>query len=202
MSVKIQTPLAMSILSFLRERPMHPYEIKHIMKVRHHDQVIKLSGGSLYSTINRLEAQGLISVLKTERPGKRPERTTYELTPEGENDLLDWLRRSLAEPLPDFSNFGAVIAFLPHLMPTEVLELLLQRLTALEKKERETELTMRNEFWSTLPPMFKLHADYDAALRRAEIEWISSLIADIESGQLAWPDVIIDWHRRRGSWTE
>ncbi|MGI8486833.1 MAG: PadR family transcriptional regulator [Thermomicrobiales bacterium] len=202
MSQKSQSPLAMSILSFLRERPMHPYEIKHMMQVRHHDQVFKLTGGSLYSTINRLEAQGHISPLKTERSGKRPERTTYQLTPEGESELLDWLRQAVAEPFPEYSNFGAVIAFLPHLMPSEVLELLVMRLAALGRNEQEAEREMQNEFWSTIPSMFKLHARYAATLRQAEIEWITTLVADIESGQIAWPKVIVDWHKRRGSWTE
>ncbi len=202
MSRNAQTPLAMSILSFLRERPMHPYEIKHMMQVRHHDQVFKLSGGSLYSTINRLEAKGLISVLKTEREGKRPERTTYQLTTEGERELLDWLRQGVAAPMQEHSNFGAMIAFLPHLMPSEVLELLEIRIAALKHIEQEAELELQNEFWSTIASMFKLHARYAAALRQAEIEWITALVADIETGQISWPSVIVDWHRRRGSWTE
>jgi len=192
----------MSILSFLRERPMHPYEIKHIMQVRHHDQVIKLRGGSLYSTIDRLEKHGLVSVLKTDRAGNRPERTTYALTEAGEQALLDWLRDTVAHPQPDYSPFGAVIAFLPHLMPGEVVELLRYRLTALRQQAEESDRRMADEFWSGLPPMFKLHQSYADALRRAEMEWIAAQIAHIEAEELVWPEVIVEWHRRRGSWTE
>ena len=198
----LQTPLAMSILSFLRERPMHPYEIKHTMQVRHYDQVIKLRGGSLYSTIERLQKHGLVSVLKTDRAGKRPERTTYRLTEEGEQALLDWLRDAVAHPQPDYSSFGAVIAFLPHLMPSEVIDLLHHRLDALRQQAQESDRLMADEFWSGLSPMFKLHQSYTDTLRRAEMEWVASQIARIEAGDLVWPEVIIDWHRRRGSWTE
>ncbi|MGB3329410.1 MAG: PadR family transcriptional regulator [Thermomicrobiales bacterium] len=198
----LQTPLAMSILSFLRERPMHPYEIKHMMQVRHHDQVIKLRGGSLYSTIDRMEKHGFITILKTERAGNRPERTTYALTEEGERALLDWLRDAIVHPQQDYSPFGAVIAFLPHLMPHEVVELLRHRLDALHQLGQESDRLMESEFWSGLSPMFKLHQRYADTLRNAEMDWIAIQIAQIESGALVWPDVIVEWHQRRGSWTE
>jgi len=194
--------LALSILSFLRERPMHPYEIKHMMRERRHDDVVKLRGGSLYSTIDRLEAEGLIVATGTEREGRRPERTTYALTPDGERELLDWLRESIATPVREFPHFGSMIAFLPHLMPSEAAALLRNRVANLEAEAAQSELVLGDEFWGRLPRMFRVHAEYTAHMRRAEIAWVSALADDIESGTLAWPDVIVTWHQRRGSWTE
>lgn len=202
MKTSLHTPLALSILSFLRERPMHPYEIKHMMRERRHDDVVKLRGGSLYSTIDRLETEGLIVATGTAREGRRPERTTYALTPSGEAELLAWLRESIAVPVHEFPLFGSMIAFLPHLMPSEAATLLRERLVHLKEQDRLHGLTMRDAFWGPLPRMFRVHAEYTAHLRSAEIVWVRALADDIESGRMPWPDVIVAWHKDRGSWAE
>jgi DNA-binding PadR family transcriptional regulator len=40
----LRTPLA--LLNLLHERPLHPYEMQHLVRARGHGQVIKLKGGS------------------------------------------------------------------------------------------------------------------------------------------------------------
>jgi DNA-binding PadR family transcriptional regulator len=88
---ELKTPLALAILNLLYERPMHPYEMQQLMRERGHDQVIKLKGGSLYSTIERLTAAGLITPVETTREGRRPERTVYAITETGQDELTMWL---------------------------------------------------------------------------------------------------------------
>lgn len=194
------TPLALGILSTLRDRPMHPYEIRQTMIERKHDEVIRMPGGSLYSTIDRLLADGYITVIGTERAGKRPERTIYDLTPAGETALLDWLRIALATPGNDASPLASVIAFLPHLLPDEARALLIARQEALGQLLMEHDTTMQDQFWSRMPRMFRLHGEFRAALWQAELDWVTALVADIESGNLTWPPVIVAWHERRGTW--
>ena len=57
----------LAVLSLLRERPMHPYEILRTLKSRHKDDVLVLKRGSLYHAIRRLEVDGLIEALETSR---------------------------------------------------------------------------------------------------------------------------------------
>ena len=71
---------------------MHPYEILQILKARHKDDVLVLRRGSLYHAIRRLEQDGFILALETTREGRRPERTTYQLTPDAPAALIQWLR--------------------------------------------------------------------------------------------------------------
>src|SRR6266516_2618949 len=49
------SPLALSILQLLEERPMHPYELASMMRDRHMDEFIRLNFGSLYHTVDVLE---------------------------------------------------------------------------------------------------------------------------------------------------
>jgi DNA-binding PadR family transcriptional regulator len=200
MTGTLRTPLAMAILSTLRERPMHPYDIRRTMRERQHDRVIKLRGGSLYSTIERLEADGMIVSIGTQRAGRRPERTVYDLTPDGEAELLDWLRTSIVQPGKEFPLFGSIVAFLPHLMPSDAAALLRQRVTWLEAEDIAHRETMAGPFWAHLPRLFRIHEEYAAAMRAAEIAWVIDLTGDIEAGRLTWPPVIVDWHSRRGTW--
>jgi len=74
----------LAVLCFLRERPMHPYEMQRLLLDRHWDEVLVLKRGSLYHAIRRLVSSKLIKIVGTSRDGKRPERTTYQITPAGE----------------------------------------------------------------------------------------------------------------------
>src|SRR5256885_6475608 len=86
-----RTPLALAVMNLLMERPMHPYEMKSKMKERGHDQVIKIKGGSIYDTVERLEAGGFIKSQETSREGRRPERTVYAITEAGREETREWL---------------------------------------------------------------------------------------------------------------
>jgi DNA-binding PadR family transcriptional regulator len=167
---------------------MHPYEMRQLMRERGHDRVIKLKGGSLYSTIDRLTAAGLIRPLETSRQGRRPERTVYALTDAGRDEHRRWMQDLLAVPLPEYPWFGAALAFLGAVPPDEVRDLLRRRATLLEAEiaadERILAVTAA-EFG--LPRLFVVEGEYALAMRRAELAWVRQIIDDIGSGELAWP---------------
>src|SRR5205807_10048236 len=102
-----RTPLALAVMNLLAERPMHPYEMKATMKERGHDQVIRLKGGSIYDTVERLESGGFIQAQATSREGRRPERTVYAITEAGRDESRAWLREWLAQPVNEYPQVGA-----------------------------------------------------------------------------------------------
>src|SRR5207244_8144863 len=106
-----RTPLALAVMNLLMEGPMHPYEMKSKMKERGHDQVIKVAGGSIYDTVERLEEGGFITAQETSREGRRPEKTTYAITDHGREEILGWLREMLAQPVNDYPQVAAARAF-------------------------------------------------------------------------------------------
>src|SRR4029079_11077784 len=77
---RFQNLWELTVLSTLREAPMHPYEILRLLKERHEEEVLVLKRGSLYHAIDRLLAAGHIQELDTRRQGRRPGRTAYRLT--------------------------------------------------------------------------------------------------------------------------
>jgi DNA-binding PadR family transcriptional regulator len=202
MSQTSRTSLALGIMSILREHPMHPYEIKLKMHERGHDLVTRIHSGSLYSTIERLHREGLIEVVGTTREGKRPERTTYALTAHGEAEFMSWLREMVAVPGQDRPELGSIAAFLPHLMPWEAAALLRQRLTVLAASVGEVEANLIAQHGANLSRLFRIHAEYASRMQEAEISWLQDLINEIETGTLVWPESIVAWHKRRGTWID
>lgn len=72
MAATALTPLGITVLALLFERPMHPYEMYQLLIQRRDDRLVKIRPGSLYHTVDRLERQELVVALGTEREGNRP----------------------------------------------------------------------------------------------------------------------------------
>ncbi|MGA8820862.1 MAG: helix-turn-helix transcriptional regulator, partial [Xanthobacteraceae bacterium] len=92
----------MAVLALLFERPMHPYEMGVILKQRHKEDSIKLRYGSLYTVIELLLKRGMIAAKETEREGRRPERTVYQITPTGTEELHDWMADLIGMPAKEY----------------------------------------------------------------------------------------------------
>ena len=180
-----RTPLALAVMNLLMERPMHPYEMKLKMKERGHDQVIRLKGGSIYDTVERLEEGGFITSQAPSREGRRPERTVYEITDTGRDEITAWLREMLAQPVNDYPQFAAALAFFAALDKEEVVRLLRVRSAMLESQIAGTQKAWEN--WTTtmrIPRLFLVEAEYGIAMNQAELQWVRSLIAEIQNGTL------------------
>lgn len=166
---------------------MHAYRMQQLIKERRKDDVINVSQrNSVYQTIQRLLRDGLVEVEGTERAENRPERTTYRITPQGHQVLLDWLRDMLAEPVEEYPQFPAALSFLPNLDPDEAASVLRVRLTRL--RERLSAVQADLEHGKTfLPPVFLVETELQARVVRVELEFVEELIADLASGRVVWP---------------
>ena len=179
-----RTPLALAVMNLLAEAPMHPYEMKSKMKERGHDQVIRLKGGSIYDTVERLEQGGFIEAQTTSREGRRPERTVYAITEAGREEIMAWLRELLAQPVNEYPQFGAALAFFAALDKDEVVRLLKVRIALLDGQAAGDEQQLKTFADMGLPRLFLVEGEYAVAMKRAERDWIRQLIADIEGGRL------------------
>ena len=177
--------VSLTVLSLLRERPMHPYEMQRGIRQRHNDMFVELRRGSLYHAIDKLSKSGFVEEVGTSREGKRPERTTYRITEAGVTELLEQLRALLATPVLEPSSFLAALSFAGHLTPDEVrdhLELRLQQL--------QTGLVAMTAVIESLVPKIGrlplIEVEYLIAMRRAELGWVQALAAELKDGRLAW----------------
>lgn len=194
-------PLALAVLTCLLEKPMHPYEVAQTLRHRAKHESIRLNYGSLYGVVESLEKRGLIRATGTVRAGRRPARTTYEITDPGLQEMADWLSELVAVPVKEYLQFEAALSLLPALPPDEVLECLGQRATKLE-----IEVAMlggaRAATTQDLPRLFVLETEYVGALRRAELDYVRGLMKDIETGDLTGMEEWRSWYAPGGERSE
>ena len=164
---------------------MHPYEMQRLLLERHWDEVLVLKRGSLYHAIKRLLKSGLITPAGVSRDGRRPERTTYRITPFGEEELVRWLREMVAVPLREPSVFMASINFLIHLTPSDAVTQLESRAQRLAQEISATETTLQ-PVAASLPRFLLLEGEYLLWMRKAELRWVQDLVDELRSGQLKW----------------
>jgi DNA-binding PadR family transcriptional regulator len=164
---------------------MHPYEMQRLIRQRHKDDFLDLKRGSMYHAIERLQRAGLIAVVETSREGKRPERTVYRLTDEGERELLDWLRELIAKPICETSQFTAAVSYLAQLTPEDAQDQLSERVGRLEMTLVSFNAVLQN-LHARLPAVFLLRAEYVRAMIQAERDWVRSLVEEIRTGRLRW----------------
>ncbi|MFG2822686.1 PadR family transcriptional regulator [Kitasatospora sp. NPDC048365] len=178
------SPLALTVLSLLHMRPLHPYGIQRLIKQWGKDQVVNVSQrASLYRTIDRLLEAGLIAVRETGRDQQYPERTVYELTDAGRAANREWLQDMLAAPRAEYPEFPAALSFTMMLLPQEAEQVLARR--AATVREALDRLTAAGEQFP-LPRVTVLEDEYRRAVLVAELAWLDGVLADLRSGELTW----------------
>jgi DNA-binding PadR family transcriptional regulator len=174
-----------TVLALLREAPMHPYQMQRLLRQRHKDEILALKRGSLYHAIGRLVEAELISASSTSRDGRRPERTTYRITPAGRKELIRVLRQMVALPRRESSEFMAAVSFLVHLSPAEALPRLDERCQHLELEIKQRTAGLQQAPLHVLR-INLLESEYLLAMLRAELAWVRSLTNEVRDGKLTW----------------
>jgi DNA-binding PadR family transcriptional regulator len=172
-------------MALLFERPMHPYEIRRLVRERGKDAHVDLRPGSLYRTIERLERARLVEPAETTREGRFPERTVYRLTEHGREELQEWMRELISIPRQEFPQFLNALSVLALLEPDDARLQLEKRLLHLEGEVASSKAQMRR-YEKVLPRLFQVEEEYALALREAELAWVSGLVEDIRTGRLDW----------------
>jgi DNA-binding PadR family transcriptional regulator len=175
----------LTVLSLLREEPMHPYRMQQLLRERHKDEVLALKRGSLYHAIGRLTRSELIEAVTVGREGRRPERTTYRLTKDGERELVRWLRRRVATPQREPPEFMASLSFLVYLAPRDAAAQLESRARALETQIGALSAALQR-LRAFVDRINLIEEEYLLAMHQAELEWVRRRIAEVRSGRLSW----------------
>jgi len=119
--------------------PVHGHQIRQQAQSDRTDQWADVAVGALYGALKRLANEGLVSEVRTERVGNRPERTVYEITPDGRRALAavrEAALRELATPNDPFDLALAQSRDLPEEHLTQVVATRLAGLRVAEASAR------------------------------------------------------------------
>ena len=187
-------PLALAVLVSLYERPMHPYEVAQTLRQRAKQESVRLNYGSLYSVVESLEKRGLIRAKETVRDGKRPERTIYEISDRGAEEMVDWMTELLSVPAKEYPRFMAGLSFLAALAPDDALNALRTRAEALAHTLAAIRGGMKAARDVGLPRIFELEGEYEQQQLEAELQFVNALVKEIASGDLEGLDMWRSFH--------
>jgi DNA-binding PadR family transcriptional regulator len=99
-----------ALLALLVKQPRHGYELKTEFEKTMGGLWPELNIGQVYTTLARLERDGLALGATVDSPGERTDKRVYSLTSAGRKALQDWLSQpSVTEPIKD--DFFAKLAF-------------------------------------------------------------------------------------------
>ncbi|MFJ3956118.1 PadR family transcriptional regulator [Arthrobacter sp. NPDC090010] len=178
------TPLSLAALGLLREKPRHPYEMYQTLVLRGEDRIVKVRPGTLYHAVARLAELGLVEEDGVERDGKRPERTVYRMTPDGEAALKATVEHMLGDAGNTFPPFPLALAE-AHSLPAErVVDRLNVRLEGLRERLAEYDALEGGALEREVPPAFWIIVKYQQHLLAAEIDWLEGMVGEILTGSL------------------
>lgn len=192
---KVSNLLALAVLSYLVQRPMHPYELSRTLRDNDDARSIRYNHGSLYMVVGQLARAGFIAPQETHREGQRPERTVYALTDAGRAELRDWLRDLVGDPKHEYPQFVAALSLIGALPPSEVLSLLPQRLDRLAEQRDEIRGLIDDALAQGVPELFLVEEQYRLALLDAEVSFVESLRARITDPATGWGRMWAEFHQ-------
>jgi DNA-binding PadR family transcriptional regulator len=194
---KVSNLLALAVLSYLSQQPMHPYELGRRLREQGDDRSIKFNHGSLYMVVEQLVRAGFVVAQATTREGQRPERTVYSLTDAGRQELGDWLRELVEEPEYGYPKFVAALSLIGTLPPDEVVELLGRRLGRLREQRAATRSMVEEAQKGGVHPLFLVEEEYRIALLEAEIAFVDEFVERITDPENGWGKPWAEFHSAR-----
>jgi DNA-binding PadR family transcriptional regulator len=189
---KVANLMALAVLATVVQRPMHRYEMASLMRARGKERDMGIKWGSLYTVVQNLERSGYVEAVGVTRQGARPERTVYQITDAGRDELVAWTRELIAEPEAEHTRFIAGLSVLSVLTPNDAAELLRRRVQRLT--ESIAALRAELEQIPDVPRLFLIEEEYRIAMAQAEADWTRSLLDELTDGTFPHLDAWRRWH--------
>jgi DNA-binding PadR family transcriptional regulator len=167
-------------------QPVHGYFVRRELMTWHADEWAHLNPGSVYNALRTLTRDGFLEEVGTEANGRRPARTSYRLTADGETEFLTLLRGALWNVSPyESSNLMAAWSFAWALRRQEVIAAFEHRLEQIDGLAKHAEFAIEDLARDPAkPPHVSEHVRLTTARLRGEAEWTRALLDRIRGGGL------------------
>lgn len=175
-------------------QPVHGYDVRRELMSWQAEEWANIAPGSIYHALRKLSEEGLLEEVATEQVGTRPARTTYRVTPKGEIEFSELLRRYWWEHQQPIDPFHAAFSFLPALPRGEAAAALRNRARLIRAGVDCLRFALASQWLAQSKPvhvawMFELNV----ARMEAEIAWCERIAERIEGGTPYVPDGFPDF---------
>lgn len=159
------------LLGLLRTGESHGYQLMEILDT-HTGMSIDLKKPTAYRLLDEMMQDGWLDSHE-EKEGKRPTRTVYSLTSEGESQFKNLLRTCLAQYQPAEFHHDIGLMFLGVLPQEEVLNLLEKRLSIMNEHRENLRSSVEAHGGSSILKHHLNHLNLDRS-------FIKDMLTDIE----------------------
>jgi len=165
------------VLSLLRERPMHGYELNQELERREVRDWAGISRPQVYYSLKKLARSGHVTRAGEGSPRAGPERQVYRLSPSGRRALATALGReewATQRPPPPFLTWMALSAYAE---PEDRLRLIRRRRAYLEEQLARERATLESILADTGPMVAAAAQVVRLVIRQweVEVEWLGEL---------------------------
>ena len=172
------------ILGLLRDQPLHGYEIKQIIEEQMGDWT-SIAFGSIYFALGKLAEEDLIEMVATEKEGKRPSRSIYQITDAGRSEFLQLLRKAWSVPERQFFALDIGLAFINALPVNEIKSYLHQQVSQLEADLQYLNTHQQEQMSQPgIPSRAGMIFEHSRAHLVAELTWLREVLDQIDRGKV------------------
>ena len=176
MTMKDLTDSELLVLGLVAEMPRHGYELEQAIEERGMREWTRIGFSSIYYVLNRLEQKGLI---KADIPASAKAKKSYEITPEGEEMLIDQTLATLKAVHPTYPSLLLGMIHWSVLTRDQALDALNTRKSALAKElERIESIHFEQQ---PLPDYVDSIFEFSIGQLKAEADWIDRILAYMET---------------------
>lgn len=173
-----------ALLGILAEQDQHGYELKTSFDAKV-GEFWSLNYGQIYTTLDRLEKEGLVTHDRQAQE-KRPDRKIFSITPEGRNELVQWLSTPVAKVRALRDEFFVKLVFMDKNHPAAILALIdKQKVLHLRHMNRLTQrkIALKTEPDSGDTLTTELLLDAGLFHAEADIKWLTLCEAKMKTGR-------------------
>lgn len=116
----------MALGTLARYGPQHGHQIRRLAELTNVGEWGGVSVGALYRELRGMEREGLVEQIRTERVGRRPARTVYQITDEGRLELSTLRDQAIRPLLAGPDPLGVALSFAADGMDRRQLRVLLR----------------------------------------------------------------------------
>jgi DNA-binding PadR family transcriptional regulator len=166
-------------------QPVHGYFVRRELMSWHAEEWAHLNPGSVYNALRTLTREGFLEEVGTEAEGRRPARTTYGLTPDGEAEFMVLLRQALWNVDPhEPSQLLTGWSFAPALRREEVIGALEHRVEQIEASAKAMKFALEDlQGTPEKPSHVAEHLRLAQARLDGEAVWARELVKRLETGE-------------------
>ncbi|MGH3760947.1 PadR family transcriptional regulator [Actinophytocola sp.] len=172
----------------------HGYQVRRELLTWSADKWANVAPGSIYHALKKMTREKLLEEVPTEDgegDTRGPDRTAYQLTPDGETEFQVLLAKGLSESDESPQNFYRLVAaipFLPVLPRARAISLLQHQLTQLRgRRANAQDMLDRDMSWGEPAHVAELYRLW-VTMIDGMLSWVEGLVSRLETGEYVLAD--------------